>query len=125
LLGFGVLKLVLGTPLPAPLDQEIRADRSLDKLVHAAERTLVTQQLPRPSRFLTYRQALEIGEGLSHRTRILYTFVRKNTKPNENDFAWVALPRPLFGLYYVLHPLRLMIGAFARARAKRAARSAL
>ncbi len=119
LLGFALAKHLLGTRLPDLLEAQIRGDRSLGKLVREAERTLLTQEHSQPGRFLPYRQALEIGEGVSHRTKILYTFVRKNTRPNENDFAWISLPRPLFGLYYLLHPVRLAIGALARAFGRR------
>lgn len=115
LLGFGLAKHLLHTPLPAILEQEIRADRSLDKLVLQAERNLISQELPSSGRFMPYRHALELGEGVSHRTRILYTFVRKNARLNENDFAWIKLPRPLFFLYYPLHPVRLLARAIARA----------
>jgi hypothetical protein len=119
LLGFGLAKHLLRTPLDPLLEKEIRADRSLNKLILQAERMLFSQELPSPGRFMPYRQALEIGEGVSHRTRILFTFVRKTARLNENDFAWIKLPRPLFFLYYVLHPVRLAVRAAARAFAGR------
>lgn len=115
LLGFGLAKHLLRAPLPAILEKEIQADRALDKLILRAERTLVSRTLPGPARFGPYRHALEVSEGSLHRAKILYTFARKTARLNEEDFAWIALPRPLFFLYYVLHPVRLAVQAVARA----------
>jgi Uncharacterised nucleotidyltransferase len=109
LLGFGLAQYLLRAPLPAIVEREILADRALDKLILRAERTLVSRKLPEPARFGPYKHALAVSDGSSHSARILYTFVRKLARLNEEDFAWVALPRPLFFLYYVLHPVRLVV----------------
>lgn len=115
LLGFGLAQYLLHAPLPPIVEREIRADRALDKLILRAERTLVSQSLPQAARFGPYRHALAVSDGASHRARILYTFVRKIARLNEEDFAWITLPRSLFFLYYALHPVRLAVQAMTRA----------
>jgi hypothetical protein len=92
-------------------------------LIRRAERALFLHQLPEPARFGPYRHALEASEGTAQRARILYTFVRKMSQVNAEDFAWIALPRPLFFLYHVIHPVRLMVGVVSRSWTERRQRS--
>jgi Uncharacterised nucleotidyltransferase len=122
LLGFGLAKHLLRIPLPPLLQKEIHADRALNKLILLAERTLLSRTDPVSTPLTPYHDALKAGDGLSHRAKILYTFVRKAAQLNENDLAWITLPKPLFFLYYPLRPVRLAARAAARAVRKRGQR---
>jgi hypothetical protein len=122
LLGFGLAQHLLRIPLPPLLQKEIHADRALNKLILQAERTLLSRIDPVSRPVTPYHDALKAGDGVSHRARILYTFVRKAAQLNENDLAWITLPKPLFFLYYPLRPVRLAARAAARAVRKRGQR---
>ncbi len=122
LLGFGLAKHLLRIPLPPLLAKEIHADRALDKLILLAERTLLSPIDPVSGPLTPYHDALKVGEGVSHRAKILYTLVRKAAQLNENDLAWITLPKPLFFLYYPLRPVRLAARAAARAVRERGQR---
>jgi len=123
LLGFGLAKHLLRTPLPEIMEREMRRDRSLNQLIPRFENTLFSRQLPGPARLGPYRHALETSDGSSHRATILYAFVRKIFRLNAEDYAWVRLPKPLFFLYHVLHPVRLLVAAMSRAWTERGQRS--
>ena len=113
----GLANRLLRTPAPPLVEKQIRADRALGKMILETERTLLLHDSPRPlaGRFEPYRHALSISDGVKQRAKILFTFVRKTARLNDNDFAWITLPRPLFFLYYLLHPVILSMRAIARA----------
>ncbi len=121
LLGLGLAQRLLHTPLPVPVENAIRSDRPLGRLILRTERSLFSQQLPEllDERYEEYRHALEICDGMAQRASILCAFVRKTARLNENDFRWIAFPRPLFFLYYLLRPVRLATRAAARAVRRR------
>ena len=117
LLGLGLAHRLLRTPIPTLVEKQIQADRTLGEMMLETERTLLLHDSPEPpeGRFEHYWHALSTSDGVKQRARILFTFVWKTARLNDNDFAWITLPRPLFFLYYLLHPVRLAMRAIARA----------
>jgi hypothetical protein len=73
-------------------------------LAQHIDENLFNSYLPKPPGFLPY--AIRI---LGIRDRLRLFFSLSIFRPNDHDRAFLALPRPLHALYYLVRPLRLLI----------------
>ena len=128
--GLGVLRIVhvsllaarelLGTALPAAVDEALRARPKLATLAaHACQRILAGPDSDSSMRYSCPEllDAARWHAALRERARsaLLAALVYRVLLPNAQDYAWVDLPRALDGLYWLVRPLRLLARQGGRA----------
>ncbi|MCL6481109.1 MAG: nucleotidyltransferase family protein [Firmicutes bacterium] len=116
-LGLALAQQLLEAPLPAAVAAHVRADAAAGSLVQQITRELFaeTSSFEQLVRRFWFRVRLHgrLGGGLRYAARLLF-------QPTEVDWEAVRLPRPLYALYYLLRPARLVwrygTGVMGRAR---------
>jgi hypothetical protein len=106
---------VLGLELPGPISQYASHDTKAHMLAKRAQTFLFRENDDRSrylddrSRYLeVLRYRLAFAKGWRWRNGAAVVFGRAFV-PNEADWHWVRLPRPLYFLYYLVRPVRLVI----------------
>jgi hypothetical protein len=105
-LALGVLLAhrVTGADVPQAELRRFESARGVRVLAQHIDENLFDSYLPKPPGFLPY--AIRI---LGIRDRLRLFFSLSIFRPNDHDRAFLALPRPLHALYYLVRPLRLLI----------------
>jgi hypothetical protein len=113
LLGVYLAHVLLDGPLPPHVLHQIRAEKTIAYLVvRLQKRMFVPLGQPGPSKIA---DLLYIMSRDRWHDKITYTLYRLQVVLNgvfiarEDDFAFLALPPSLSGLYYVIRPLRLLL----------------
>jgi hypothetical protein len=99
---------LLGISIPSDILQKSYTGPNLDSLVvHVKECTLngVGCKYSRPELLDASKFYSEIRERMRDRVGRSYIYL---ITPHLSDFSFVRLPRALFGLYYVVRPIRLV-----------------
>jgi len=115
-LGLALAESLLGAPVPRHVSAWVWSDPRLSVLVRDCGAALFhdAAQAAGLPRLLFY---MKTQDGWRERTRFGVTYARqwvaRVVKPNDRDTAWVALPRRLEPLYYLLRPARVL-ASFAR-----------
>ncbi len=116
-LGLTLAQQLLEAPLPAAVAAQVRADAAAASLAQqiTGELFAETNSFEQLVRRFWFRVRLHgrLGGGLRYAARLLF-------QPTEADWEAVRLPRPLYGLYYLVRPARLAwrygMGVMGRAR---------
>jgi hypothetical protein len=117
LLGVWIAYELLGSPLPEPLSSCLAQDRRIPvraELIYAGLARRARESASTPSSLVRLRDAqtrLRLAQGLRAK---LEAVLEPVFSPRPADFSAMPLPAPLFPLYYLLRPLRL-IGKYGRA----------
>jgi hypothetical protein len=113
LVGLAMAQTLLGTHVPALVQQHIEADFLVTVLV-ARLSTRLMQALPPPRgpEKLHYYALMRERPGdtafhVAH--NLALPFLRGVLLPNERDYAWVRLPASLAVVYYGVHPVRAVL----------------
>ena len=103
-LGLRLVEELMKTDLPLFVSETIRYDRVVEQLVSSCIDTIYTEkQKPEDDiRFVFYW--VSIRECLWDKIRVISLLV---FKPNDDDWAYISLPRILSPLYYIIRPVRL------------------
>jgi hypothetical protein len=96
---------VLRIELPEMVKHHCRQDETAIGLSNAAEKFLCLQGEVRPDYFRTLRYHLAFAKTWRERLRLIFVRV---FSPAEPDWQHIKLPRPLFGFYYLIRPLRFL-----------------
>jgi hypothetical protein len=96
---------VLRIETPERMKQQYRQDGTTIALSKSAEKFLCLGGEARPGYMRTLRYHLAFAKTWQERTRLIFLRV---FSPAESDWQQVRLPRRLFGLYYVVRPLRFL-----------------
>jgi hypothetical protein len=107
LLGLSLANDLLGTSIPEPVAQRLRADSSADALVDEVRVRLFedTADLQRPVEDRAF-QPFHVKVLERMRDKVRYC-LRQATVPSWEDFELVPLPAHLFPAYRLLRPIRL------------------
>jgi Uncharacterised nucleotidyltransferase len=105
-LALGVLLAhrVTGAEVPQAVLHCFESAGGVCALAQHIDENLFDSRLPKPPGFMPY--AIRI---LSIRDRLRLVFSPSLFRPNNLDRAFLALPRPLHALYYLVRPLRLLV----------------
>lgn len=105
LLGLGVARDLVGTPLPAEILRQIGGDRAVSGLARRIREQFMNETPVRPSvlrRFCIRAQMRGSSwDGLSYAFRLAMS-------PTEEDWNFLRLPPALSPLYAVLRPMRML-----------------
>ncbi len=96
-----------GVILPEAVEAELAGDEGAERLARQAAAALEAVPGPRSSRRRLYDLVWQSACLDSTPARLRHLLARVFV-PGVVDLDWMPLPRPLFGVYYVLRPLRLM-----------------
>jgi hypothetical protein len=125
LFGLHLANILLDAPLPPEIHERIKVNPFPRSLVQQVRKELFCGTSPHSKileeRPFFYEQKpffyLKVRERWQDKIRLVSHYgpyyVRRMFTPNEEDFIFFPLPKPLFFLYHVLHPVRL-IGVYAR-----------
>lgn len=107
---------VRGAPLPADVERLARADSAVNFLLeHLYDGLAATAGKAQPlAQDAVDRFAFLLRERWRDKLRPHYLRLIELVNPNERDWAFVRLPRPLYPLYYVIRPVRLAVSAAGR-----------
>ena len=120
--GLMLAKTILSTPLPESVTQQIqpmfRQQASLEKI----QAQIVSGRHPKSfqysarQRFQFHSQFIEPGgDRWRYRRQVLSGWLIARLRPNILDQAFIALPRELYGLYFLIRPVRLLVELFESA----------
>jgi hypothetical protein len=107
-LGLALASDLLGTTLPEEIAQRVRTDPAVSTLARRVHERLFRTSGGSPRRFpeVMFRPIhVQMRERLRDKVRYC---VRSATTHTVGDWMALPLPRPLFSLYYVLRPIRLV-----------------
>jgi hypothetical protein len=103
-LGLRVAGDVLGARVPEDIGRRVRADAAVAALAAEVTARLFRDDAPEPVTLDLEKSVFQ----LRSRPR-LWDKLRLAATPNETDWALLPLPRPLYPLYYVVRPFRLLV----------------
>jgi len=117
LLGLHLAQSLLGAPLPTAVEPAMDSDPAVRELTGQVERHFASspEHELRPA---SHWFCLRCRE--HWRDRLRYVF-RLALTPTYGDWAWIALPRALSPLYFILRPFRLAGQSWSRLRHRMAA----
>jgi len=109
LLGLALAREMLDAPLPASIAAEIDGDAGIAALAAEAERRMFAPdaaEMEGEDTTANLLYNLRARDGAADRARSAWRWL---TLPTPEDWAWRRLPDPLFPLYRVLRPVRLLL----------------
>lgn len=112
-LGLGLAQQVFQLALPEDVEQQIQSDAIAQQLVQQLHQNFCTLA-PAPAATPLSRSGfyLSLLEGrpakLAYLTRLAGQQLRLLTLANSRDYDFLPLPPPLYGLYYLIRPLRIL-----------------
>jgi hypothetical protein len=109
LLGLALAREMLDAPLPVEIAREIGGDAGIAGLVAEAERRMFepdAAEMEGEDTTANLLYNLRARDGAADRARSAWRWL---TLPTPEDWAWRRLPDPLFPLYRVLRPVRLLL----------------
>ncbi|HEU4453357.1 MAG TPA: nucleotidyltransferase family protein [Longimicrobium sp.] len=116
LLGFALAREMLDAPLPPAVAAEIDGDSGIAMLAAEAERRMFAPdaaEMAGEDTAANLLYNLRARDGAADRARSAWRWL---TLPTPEDWAWRRLPDPLFPLYRVLRPVRLLLRHGPRGR---------
>ena len=119
LLGLVLAAELCDAPVPLAVIERARSDVAVSSLAREVRERLSTDPPHEPTAWESHRFQFRVRERWRDRIRMMgvLTFI-----PRVTDLEWVRLPEPLYLLYYVLRPLRLLVKYLVRPVAKYATR---
>jgi len=107
-LGLRLVNELLDVTLPEDVSQRVHSDTVIDQVAARVSLRLFSQRPYAVNR--VERHALRLRLMESRRDKVSSTLYRlsKALRPNERDWAFWALPKPLSFFYYILRPIRLI-----------------
>lgn len=113
LLGFSLVQVLCGIVLPDHVQAKIDSSPSIQRLTQAVQKRLfLKKQTPTGSKLTLSSVIYQLQLMRSWKNRIRFVLMLMN--PTLADIAAMPLPKPLFFIYYVLRPLRLLQQIFWR-----------
>jgi len=113
LLGLCLANRWLKAPLPPAIDKMVNADRAITSLAQRIGAGFFTYgNTRRMVQYWVQQVVVPLKVIETQRGRLRYCLTRA-MRPTLRDGEFIRLPRPLFPLYYVLRPLRLLLTAVA------------
>jgi hypothetical protein len=109
LLGLQLARELLGAEFPLAVDKLIREHTAVPRLAAQAVKKLEGRDSPGGVRLF----AFQIGAKERWREKVALVAGRL-TNRTASDAKWLMLPKPLWGLYTVLRPLRMFGKLFSR-----------
>ncbi len=107
-LGLRLVNELLDVALPEDVSHRVHSDTVIDQVAARVPQRLFSERPDVVNRVETDILRLRLME--SRRDKVSFTLYRlsKALRPNERDWAFWALPKPLSFFYYVLRPIRLV-----------------
>jgi hypothetical protein len=105
LAGLSLASTLLGAELPESILSQIRADATVTRLVERSIRKLRKNVDPGES-VSRYLFQIRAKEGFRRKIALAYSILFDRTAEDGN---WIMLPRPLWWLYPLLRPLRMIL----------------
>jgi hypothetical protein len=108
--GLRLARDLMGTPLPAPLNDWVDGDGEIAALTRTVSRRLLLEPERPPNAVEMYTFQLGLRATRASRWSDFGGIVRRAFLLSDRDRAAVPLPQGLGFLYYVIRPVRLLWG---------------
>ncbi len=118
LLGVQLAHQLLGTELPAIVDKRMETDPVVQALAQQVEQRILSGECGLQQKFtlsklwFQCRAIADPKEQIQYCLRCFYRHglvpIKRLLTPTKKDWLFVQLPRPLYGLYYLIRPVRLL-----------------
>ncbi len=107
--GLLLVRDLLGVPLPLGIPAAVAADALLPQLVAEARSLILCAGHAAFGNVERWATHLRMMERLRDRMRFCLDLLIEGLRPNRTDRIVVPLPRCLHVLYYVIHPIRMVV----------------
>ena len=107
-LGLRLANELLGVALPEDVSHRVHSDTVIDQVAARVSRRLFSERPDVVNKVERHALRLRLMESRRNKVSSTLYVLSKGLRPNERDWAFLSLPKPLSFFYYILRPIRLV-----------------